>query len=81
MEKWGQKRALEKNGDDLTHYTDMFGDAIVAAIFKGVINNTNHHLDEGRQRNRTKYVRLPYRSLSSLQMATLLLHHNNFLPH
>ncbi|HCJ1196659.1 TPA: Vi polysaccharide biosynthesis protein TviD, partial [Salmonella enterica] len=24
MEKWGQKRALEKNGDDLTHYTDMF---------------------------------------------------------
>ncbi|MDM3317421.1 Vi polysaccharide biosynthesis protein TviD [Citrobacter sp. Ce006] len=49
MEKWGQKRALEKNGDDLTHYTDMFGDAIVATIFKNVINSTNHHLDEGRQ--------------------------------
>ncbi|EDT6685213.1 Vi polysaccharide biosynthesis protein TviD [Salmonella enterica subsp. enterica] len=49
MEKWGQKRALEKNGDDLTHYTDMFGDAIVVAIFKGVINNINHHLDKGQQ--------------------------------
>lgn len=49
MEKWGQKRALEKNGDDLTHYTDMFGDAIVASIFKNVINNTNHHVDESRQ--------------------------------
>lgn len=49
MKKWGQKRALEKNGDDLTHYTDIFGDAIIATIFKNVINTTNHYLDEGRQ--------------------------------
>lgn len=54
MEQWGQKRSLEKNGDDLTHYTDMFGDAIVAAIFKDVINNTNHHIDEGRQETQDK---------------------------
>jgi len=49
MEKWGQKRSLERNGDDLTHYTDLFGDAIVATIFKDVINSKIHHVDGNRQ--------------------------------
>jgi len=48
MAKWGQKRALEKNGEDLTHYTDSFGDAIVAAIFKDVIYSQIHHMDDTR---------------------------------
>lgn len=38
MSAWGQKKALENNGDDLTHYTDLFGDAIFADIFRNEIN-------------------------------------------
>ena len=45
----GQKRALEKNGDDLTHYTDFFGDTIVAALFKTVIHGRINPVDDTLQ--------------------------------
>lgn len=49
MTAWGQNKALEKNGDDLTHYTDLFGDAIVADIFRNEINIRRTSADGLRQ--------------------------------
>lgn len=60
MRKWGQKRALERNGDDLTHYTDLFGDAIVASIFKDVINRKIRHVDSTRREKQERMCELTH---------------------